>query len=90
MNTNNTKRYSDADLYENHSSFISNSTGFEYSILPYTINPSGPLNNTIEDINLFKKFPQAVGAQLLPFGKYTVPITLDPRPAVKIGYELRN
>ena len=90
MNTNNTKKYPVITAYENHSKFVSNPTGIEYAILPFTADPSGPLINNMEDANLFKKVPQDVRTQLLPFGKYTVPVTLDPRPAVKIGYELRN
>lgn len=76
--------------YEPHSGLVLNPTGFEYAILPFTSDPNGPLRTNIENTKLFTAVPQKVNSQLLPFAKYTVPITLDPRPAVKIGYELRN
>ena len=84
---NNLKNFTKVD---NHAEFISNPTGFQYAILPYTIDPVGPLKTNIENAKILKTQKKSGISDFMPFGENYGPMTLDPRPAVKIGYELRN
>lgn len=80
--------------YKTHCTLIpevwSNPTGRQFSMLPFGINLEETLNRytdnifpTQQSINKHHMFPNKDG-------NYMVPQTLDPRPAIRIGYEYRN
>lgn len=69
----------------------SNPTGRTLSMLPFGINH----NDTIRRYSTNSIFPvkeNRFNHHMYPNsqGKYMVPQTVDPRPAVRIGYEYRN
>lgn len=69
----------------------SNPTGRQLSLLPFGINHNKTIGRySIENLSKFKDSKNSHHLFPNTKGKYMPPQTIDPRPAVKIGYEYRN
>ena len=65
---------------------INTLSGNTYALSPFGFNLEQPMKTNNDNNLLFKSQPLQTQHQLLPSKVYRPPPTLDPRPAVRIGY----